>query len=286
MNWKRSFNYYISLTVLICLVPTISAQEAGTAENPIRLKANQTVKLFQNENSPEIKTWLQTSGFEDKKNEYTIKDGQLHIAGTGMGYVGIKDHYADYHLSLEYKWGEGVDGSKYVRNSGLLLHGVGKDGSSRGIWLTSIEVQLAQGCEGDIIVIRGKDHEGKTIPATVTSNTIKASDGKTRWNKDGTPTKYTGRQFWWSLHEPGFKELRDTRGKDDVASPLGEWTKIDCICKDDRITVKVNGVTVNEIYDVFPSAGQIHFENEKNEIYFRNVTITGLTKQGAENESK
>jgi hypothetical protein len=33
--------------------------------------------------------------------------------------------------------------------------GVGPDGSAGGTWMTSIECQLAQGCEGDLIVIRG-----------------------------------------------------------------------------------------------------------------------------------
>ena len=74
----------------------------------------------------------------------------------------------------------------------------------------------------------------------------------------------------------GFKELLDTRGKDDVASGLGKWTKVECICQKNRITVKINGVTVNECYDVFPSGGRILLENEKNEIFFRNFEIRPL----------
>ncbi len=74
----------------------------------------------------------------------------------------------------------------------------------------------------------------------------------------------------------GFKELLDTRGKDDVASPLGEWTKVECICRGNRITVKINGETVNECYNVFPAGGKILLENEKNEITFRNFEIKPL----------
>ncbi len=144
--------------------------------------------------------------------------------------------------------------------------------------MASIEVQLAQGCEGDLIVIRGKDGKGDLIPVDITSDTLKAADGRTRWNKDGKKTPYSGKQFWWSKHQVGFKELLDTRGKDDFASPLCEWTKVECICDGNRITVKINGQTVNECYSVFPAGGRILLENEKNEIYFRNFEIRPLKK--------
>jgi hypothetical protein len=155
----------------------------------------------------------------------------------------------------------------------VLLHAIGKEGSANESWMTSIEVQLAQGCEGDIIVIRGLDENGEKIPATASSETITASDGKTRWKPGGEKTIYSGKQFWWSKHEPGFQELKDTRGKEDVASPLGQWTTVDCICKKDRISVRINGRTVNEVFDVFPSYGKILLQNEGNEVFFRNIVL-------------
>lgn len=221
-------------------------------------------------------TWLRASDRDEATRDYSVADGMIRIAGRGMGYLATVDSYKNYHLSIEYKWGERTDGSKYVRNSGILLHATGPEGNARGIWMASIEVQLAQGCEGDLIVIRGKDGAGKTIPVDITSDTVKAADGRTRWQQGGKSTRYSGKQFWWSNHQVGFKELLDTRGQDDVASPLDEWTKVECICRGDRITVKINGQTVNECYNVFPSAGRILLENEKNEIYFRNFELRPL----------
>ena len=142
--------------------------------------------------------------------------------------------------------------------------------------MASVECQLAQGCEGDIICIRGTDNDDRVIPVTLTSDTRIADDGRTRWQKGGIKTPYAGKQFWWSKHEVGFKELLDTRGAADVASPLGEWTKVECICDGDRITLKVNGTIVNECYDVYPAAGRILLENEKNEIHFRNLVLRPL----------
>jgi hypothetical protein len=127
-----------------------------------------------------------------------------------------------------------------------------------------------------MIVIRGKTDAGDPYPATITSMTKVAEDGRTRWLAEGQTTRYSGKQFWWSKHEPFFKELIDTRGKDDVASPLGEWTKVECLCAGSRITIKINGVTVNECFDAKPAAGKILLQTEGHEVYFRNFELWPL----------
>jgi hypothetical protein len=142
--------------------------------------------------------------------------------------------------------------------------------------MTSLEVQLAQGCEGDLIVISGKDAAGKPFPATITSNTRLDTDKRTRWDPDGVKTIYKGKQFWWNKHDPAFEELLDTRGRWDVASQLGEWTKVECLCAEDRVTIKINDITVNEAYDVQPSSGRILLQNEGYEVFFRNLVIAPL----------
>ena len=81
-----------------------------------------------------------------------------------MGTSGTRGTYRDYHLIVEYEWGKRTDGGKFVRNSGILLHATGPDGGAGGTWMSSIECQLAQGCVGDLISIRGKDEAGGDIP--------------------------------------------------------------------------------------------------------------------------
>jgi hypothetical protein len=212
-------------------------------------------------------------GTADPDKVYSVDDGAIRISGKGIGYLATERTYKDYRLVLEYKWGKYTRNPKVVRNSGLLLHAIGPDGGARGTFMTCLECQLAQGCEGDLIVIRGNDEHGTVIPATITSETEMATDGKTRWKPGGTKTVYSGKQFWWSKHEPFFEERLDNRGKDDVASPLGQWTKVEAICAGGRVTIKINGVTVNECFDVYPTAGKILLENEGSEICFRNVEI-------------
>lgn len=236
------------------------------------------IPLFNGKDFTGLYTWLKGQGRNsDPKGVFTFQDGSIHVSGDGMGYIGTQKAYRDYHLIVEYKWGTKVDGSGYVRNAGVLLHGTGPDGSTKdGIWMASLECQLAQGCEGDLIAIRGLGDNGDSISVDLASETTVAADGKTRWTKGGQKTPYSGHQFWWSKHEPFFEEKLDTRGKDDVASHLGEWTKVECICKGNRVTIKINGVTVNEGLDVWPAGGKILLQSEGSEIYYRGFELHPL----------
>ncbi|MDA1055925.1 MAG: DUF1080 domain-containing protein [Planctomycetota bacterium] len=274
-------SYLIGLSVLCVL--NVLALHAWCDEPTSPIEPHgKVIRPFNGKDLSGFTTWLRATDRSETEKNYSVEDGTIRIAGEGMGYLATVDAYQNYHLSVDYKWGQRTDGSKYVRNSGILLHAVGLEGNARGIWMASIEVQLAQGCEGDLIVIRGQDEQDNVIPVSITSDTVTAADGRTRWQQGGTKTLYTGKQFWWSQHEVGFEELLDTHGKDDLASPLGEWTNVECMCEGDRITVKINGQTVNQCYNVFPSAGRILLENEKNEIYFRNVEIRPLKKKSNE----
>lgn len=236
----------------------------------------EVIRPFNGRDLSGLSTWLKKTGRDDPQRVFRVENGMIRCGAEDMGYIATQDAYQDFHLIVEYKWGERNSDSKSVRNSGILLHGVGPDGSEGGVWMTSIECQLAQGCEGDLIVIRGKSADGEPYPATITSETSLAEDDRTRWQEGGKPTLYSGRQFWWSKHQPFFEELIDTRGKNDVASPLGEWTKVECLCRGSRITIRVNGVTVNECFDARPAAGKVLLQTEGHEIYFRNFELRPL----------
>ena len=252
----------------------------GAAEDkktePIR--PTETIKLFNGQDLTGFTTWLKDTKREDPKKVFGVQDGVIRVAGMPMGYLATDKAYQDYHLSLEWKWGKEVYGAKGVRNSGILLNAIGPDGGAGGVWMSCIECQLAQGCIGDLIVIRGKDDKGEVIPTQFTSETALGEDKHPRFKKGGEPRVFTKGQQWWSLHQNFFKEDLDARGKQDVDSPLGEWTKMDVICEGKRITIKVNGTTVNECYDVFPAAGKILLQSEGFEIFFRNVELHPLKK--------
>src|SRR2546426_2962167 len=135
-----------------------------------------TTKLFNGKDLAGLTTWLKDTKREDPRKVFSAETGMIHISGDGHGYIATDKEYRDYHLIVEYKWGQRTDGGKYVRNSGILLHATGPDGGARGTWMSCIECQLAQGCVGDLIVIRGTDAAGKVIPVTLTSNTVLGPD--------------------------------------------------------------------------------------------------------------
>jgi hypothetical protein len=250
---------------LLSILAAVVSQEAGPKEG--------VVPLFNGKDLTGLTTWLKDTKREDPRKVFTVHDGMLHFSGEGMGYVATEKEYRDYRVVVEYKWGARTDGGKYVRNSGILLNATGADGSAGGAWAPSIECQLAQGCVGDLIAIRSKE-----VPVTLTVETVLGPDKRPRWKKGGTPTVYSGKQFWWSNHDPDFKELLDTRGKNDVESPLGEWTRVECVCEGKRLSVSVNGVVVNEAIEVFPPAGRLLLQCEGFEIYFRKFELHPLAK--------
>jgi hypothetical protein len=263
------------LSGILLVLPAGVAVAAETPPDPIS-PTDGVIRLFNGKDLAGWYGWLKASGREDPHRVYSVRDGVIRISGEGLGYLATERTYKDYHLVVEYRWGKKANSQGVVRNSGVLLHAVGPDGGFRNTFMTCIECQLAQGCEGDLIVIRGNDQDGKAMPATITCKTEIASDGRTRWKPGGVKTVYSGKQFWWSKHDPAFKEKLDTRGRWDVASRLGQWTRLDCICDGNRITIQVNGVTVNECFDAWPSAGKILLEDEGNEIEFRTLELHPL----------
>ena len=261
------------------LLGLLAAAALGPASDEQAIRPSEGVtRLFNGKDLTGLYTWVKGSGRQDPKKIFTVHDGLLHISGEGLGYVATRKPYRDYHLTVEYKWGKRTNGGKYVRNSGVLLHAVGPDGSANGAWMACIECQLAQGCVGDLIPIRGKDDRGRAIPVSFRSETVLGPDKRPRWKRGGAVRTFTGGQLWWSRHDPDFKELLDTRGRHDVESPLGAWTRVECLCRGGRIEIRVNGTPVNEAFDAAPAAGKILLQSEGFEIYFRRFDLRPLTQ--------
>ena len=279
MNDRR-----IAFAVVVLLgsmqVDFLSAQTNETPHPLLRadsaVQPQKVMQLFNGKDFEGLYHYHQETKYEDPRGVFSVQDGMIRMSGDGNGYVATKQAYKNYRLLVEYKWGARPEKAKYVRNSGILLHGVGPDGANSGGWMTTIECQLAQGCNGDFILIRGKDEQGQVIRNTITAEVELGPDKRPRWKPGGEKTVYSGRQFWWSKHDPTFKELIDTRGKDDVESPLGEWTRVECVCRNDRITVSINGVAVNECFDVKPAGGKILLQCEGFEIFFRKFELHPL----------
>src|SRR5947207_14103549 len=169
--------WILALLVLVVNTEFVTSQDA--------VAPKEVIKLFNGKDLAGLTTWLKDTKRDDPRKVFSAQNGILHVAGDGFGYIATAKEYRDYHLTVEYRWGKKTDGGKYVRNSGILLHATGPDGGAGGTWMSSIECQLAQGCVGDLIVIRGKDKSGKEIPVAHKSETVLGADKHARWKAGG-----------------------------------------------------------------------------------------------------
>ncbi len=127
-------------------------------------------------------------------------------------------------------------------NSGVVMHVVNRD----EIWPKGFEVNMLAGQAGNFAVFwdaRSKDESVGRIPDRFS----------------------TGRLA--------------RRAPESIEKPLGEWNAFDIVAAGDTITVMVNGVEVNKMTGVTPSAGMIALQSEGVAIEFRNWTLTPLSAQ-------
>jgi len=264
---------------LPALVPVLCFVASARCDDVDAARPTEVIPLFNGKNLTGLYTWLKDTKRDDPRKVFSVRDGMLHISGDGYGYVATQKAYRDYHLVVEYRWGTKTDGGKSVRNSGVLMHAIGPDGGANGTWMSCFECQLAQGCVGDLIAIRGKDDNGAAIPVQLMADIALGPDKRPRWKEGGEKRTFTQGQLWWSKHDPDYKELLDTRGRDDVESPLGEWTKVECICDGKTIAVRVNGHPVNKCYDAFPAAGKVLIQSEGFELFVRKWELRPLSQE-------
>ncbi len=226
-------------------------------------------------NGKNLKNWeifmgAPIAGFEDlaKKatpaSTYSVIDlnGQkvIHVSGDIFASLASKAEYENYHLRLEFKWGEKVYGK---RNSGLLYHSYGPFGVAFGTWMANIEHQLMHDNLGDTYLMANTWCE-----TTVT----KGADGKTFfYSPEGKPTAFSETDNGRSI-----KKMKDAE------KPLGEWNTVDLYCFGQTSVHVVNGqvVMINNKCSkvengqkVALTKGRIQLQSEGGEFYIRKVEI-------------
>src|SRR5262245_56728342 len=118
------------LRVLLFVIGILAwSLSAGHADD------KEIVRLFNGRDLTGFYTFLKGLGVNnDPQNVFTVKDGVLRISGETWGGIVSEKEYANYHLTVEFKWGEKTFGTRAdkARDSGILLHCVGEDGAAGG----------------------------------------------------------------------------------------------------------------------------------------------------------
>ncbi|MEZ5070926.1 MAG: DUF1080 domain-containing protein [Bacteroidales bacterium] len=79
----------------------------------------------------------------------------IRISGEVFAILVTEKEFENYHLSLEFKWGEEKFAPRkdQKRDSGILYHSIGKEGAWGGVWMKSLECQVQEGDCGDYISV-------------------------------------------------------------------------------------------------------------------------------------
>ncbi|HCO27796.1 MAG: hypothetical protein CME31_00705 [Gimesia sp.] len=259
------------LTITCVCLAAVSAVGAEAGDKVITPKDG-VIHLFNGKNLDGLYVWNRDTAYEDPREIFTVKDGMLHISGDGYGGLITKNDYRDYHMVIEFKWGEKTWGKREdrARDSGVLIHCHGPDGGYGNTWMASIEAQIIEGGVGDILVLTGKDPKtGESIPTSLTTKITKDRDGEKVWKKDGEEITLSSGRINWFGRDPDWADKVGFRGKDDVESKFGEWTRMDVISKGGEIEYLVNGVVVNAGYNAKPDHGKLLVQTEMAEMWVR-----------------
>ena len=214
-----------------------------------------------------------------KGDVWEITANGLHVIGKGFGYFRTNTRYRDYHLVMEYKWGEKTWEPRLdrARDCGLLLHAHGPDGSLSNTWLASIEAQLIEGGSGDLLVLQGKREDGSLIETRLTCEAGKDRDGESIW-KPGAPAsafpegERQNQRINWRDRDPDWSDVIDFRGSKDIENAKG-WNRLEVICDGDRIEVFLNGEHINGGRNAQPSEGYICLQGEAAQCFIRRLEL-------------
>jgi hypothetical protein len=210
---------------------------------------------------------------KDPEHVFTVvadNDGNkvIRISGEEFGGLISKKEYENYHLQLQFKWGNILwppkKGKK--RDSGLLYHSVGNHGADFGYWMRSQEFQIEEGNCGDYWGVAGGFEE---------IHADKITDSQYVYNAAGTLYTF-GAQTTVGRH---------CIKKGDAENATGEWNTLDLYCYGDTSVHVVNGKIMMVLYhsqqwehgQKSPLVkGKIQIQSEGAEVFYKNIKITPI----------
>ena len=233
------------------------------------------IQLFNGENLDGWYTFLKGKGKNsDPDKVFTVKNGNIVISGEEFGCITTDEEFENYKLTVEFKWGERTFAPRAdrARDSGILLHSVGEDGASGGIWMHSIESQIIEGGTGDIIIV-GDGTDNFSATTTVKPGVL---EGACFYDPEGEVKTFVSGRIDWHSRDPQWEDKKGFRGANDVERPVGQWNRIECYAIGNDLLIYVNGKLVNRVCNVKPQKGKIQIQSEGAEIFIRKVDLQRL----------
>ena len=190
----------------------------------------------------------------------------IRISGEVFGILVTDQIFENYHLKLEFKWGN----KKYPpredkkMDSGILYHSIGPEGAWGGVWMKSLECQVQETDCGDFISV-------DTVFADIMT---RKDENNGRYYYDPTADTLT------------FMPERSYCNKSqDYENPIGDWNTIEIYTVDGKSVHVVNGKVNMRLFnsryiidgdEIKLSKGKIQLQSEGAEIFYRNIQLRDI----------
>lgn len=189
----------------------------------------------------------------------------IRAGGRYWGSLALLEPLADYHLSLEYRYG-GLEPGQ-ARNNGIVYFSHGASGGVFGTWMAGVEFQLEHGSNGMAIPMGNAMRTRTTI----------GQDRQVRY--PFRVFRIGGKPIDLANGNPAYS----VEAASQAEKPLGAWNRIDLYVLGNRAVHVVNDVPVMVLEDIAEIGadgvrvpmmrGRIQLQAEGAETFFRNIRV-------------
>lgn len=197
----------------------------------------------------------------------------IRISGEVFGELRTKASFKDYHLKLQFKWGDKKwpprDAPETQRDSGLLYHVHAEPGAEGRTWARSVELQIQEHDVGDLYAV------GSVI----------AVRAKVRPNTRPALYDYDPAGEWTFFSQSQGSSGRCIKQPDNE-KPKGEWNTVELIAFGEDSIHIVNGQVVMRLHGPLRidaavptsvTSGPIILQSEGAEVYYRDLQVRPIT---------
>jgi type 1 glutamine amidotransferase len=190
----------------------------------------------------------------------------LYISGEIHAGISTKQEYGNYHFKTKFKWGDKKWGTKSGRrDSGILYHCVGRQGTYANAWMSSLQSQIQETHFGDFIAMG-------SVTAQAHVDSIHTIKGEVR-----------------GIYSPKSDLIDVGRSikTEDREKSTGKWNTLEVVCLGTSSFHIINGKVVSAIENTKStlkehpeplSKGRILLQSEGAEAYYKDIKIKAINK--------
>lgn len=194
----------------------------------------------------------------------------IRISGENFGGISTTREYENYHLQLQFKWGQlkWPPRKSAKKDSGLMYHAVGPHGADGGNWMRSHEFQIQEGDCGDYWGCAGAFFD---IRSRKDTNNIYTYDE-------------AGDLLAFGIYSANGRHCTKYP---DAEKHSDEWNTVDLYCFGNTSVHMLNGVVIMVLHnsrqidgekEIPLIKGKVQIQSEGSEVFYRDIKICSIDK--------